>query len=33
MSLYLVLDVWNVVRLKRAARKDPEFLEKNIPGS
>lgn len=33
MSIYLVFDAWNLVRLRRAARQDPEFLEKNIPGS
>jgi hypothetical protein len=29
MSLYLVVEVWNVVRIWRAARKDPEFLKKH----
>jgi hypothetical protein len=33
MSLYLVVDAWNVVRLKRVAREDPEFLKKNVPGT
>jgi hypothetical protein len=33
MSLYLVVDAWNVVRIKRAARKDPEFLKKKAPGT
>ena len=33
MSLYLVVDAWNVVRTKRAARKDTELLKKNVPGA
>ena len=31
MSLYLVVDAWNVVRTKRAARKDAELLNKSVP--
>jgi hypothetical protein len=33
MSLYLMVDAWNVVRMKRAVRKDPEFLKRNVPGT
>jgi hypothetical protein len=31
MSVYLVLDVWNLVRMKRAAQKEPEAIEKKVP--
>ena len=31
MSVYLVLDVWNLVRMKRAAQKEPEAIEKKAP--
>jgi hypothetical protein len=33
MSLYLVMDAWNVLRIKRAADKDPEFIKKKVPGT
>ena len=33
MSLYLVVDAWNVVRTKRAGRKDTELLKKSVPGA
>jgi len=33
MSVYLVVEAWNVVRTKSAARKDPTFLKKNGPGA
>ncbi len=33
MSLYLVVEAWNVVRTRRAARKDTELLKKNVPGA
>jgi hypothetical protein len=33
MSLYLIMDVWNVLRIKRATDKDPEFLKKKVPGT
>ena len=33
MSLYLVVDAWNAVRMRRAARKESEFLKRNVPGT
>jgi hypothetical protein len=33
MSFYLLMDVWNIWKIKRAAKTDPEFLKKKIPGT
>jgi hypothetical protein len=30
MSAYLVLDVWNLVGMKRAVRKEPKFLKRKV---
>jgi hypothetical protein len=32
MSVYLVLDAWKLVGVLRAARKEPDVLEKKDPG-
>jgi hypothetical protein len=31
MSVYLVLDVWNLVRIFRTAQEEPKVLEKKVP--
>jgi hypothetical protein len=33
MSFYLLMDAWNIRKIKRAAKEDPEFLKKKIPGT
>ena len=33
MSVYLVQDAWNLVRVKGAGAKDPKVLKKNLPGT
>ncbi len=33
MSLGLLMDAWNIRRIKRAAKEDPEFLKKKMPGT
>jgi hypothetical protein len=31
MSIYLVLDTWNLVRIMRATEEEPEVLNKKVP--
>lgn len=33
LSLYLAMDVWNIVRIRRGLASDPEFLKKKVPGT
>jgi len=33
MSFYLLMDVRNIWKIKKAAKEDPEFLKKKIPGT
>lgn len=33
MSLYLLMDLWNIWKIKKAAKEDPEFLKKKVPGT
>ena len=33
LSVYLVLDVWNLVKTRRAAREERKLLEKKEPGT
>ena len=30
MSAYLLLDAWNLVRIKRAAQKEPKFFKTKV---
>ena len=33
MSLYLLMDIWNIVRIRRGLAKDADFLKKKVPGT
>lgn len=33
MSLYLVMDVRNIVKIQKALESDPDFLKKKLPGT
>jgi hypothetical protein len=33
MSVYLLMDIRNIRKIKRAAKDDPEFLNKKMPGT
>jgi hypothetical protein len=33
MSLYLMLDAWNIIRIKKATEKDPDYLKRKVPGT
>ena len=32
MSMYLVWDIWNLVRIKRTDEEEPKVLTKKVPG-
>ena len=33
MSLYLLGDIWIIVKTRRSLKTDPEFLKKEVPGT
>ena len=33
MSLYLMVDALSVIRMRKAAKQDPDFLKKKVPGT